>query len=138
MHKINVDLVSMNEEEIQDLATLLHFHYSLGSRVFCLPSDAKKTMLSKGADIEINVSTVLMEAKQTVEKTPSLKLHICGALNSACSDLREITKIVLGVMIPLSLNGAQPQYSPLLIAGVALFIFNSTVAGFCANAASKS
>jgi hypothetical protein len=124
-------------EDVVRWSNVLYFYYSAGSAQFILPEEPVRSESPQTSQLDPSaVSTAMKEAQQIVSDI-SLKQRICSALKSATKDLTDIAKTVAAVLLPLSLSGAVAiSLSPIVYAGVALIIFTSGVAAFCAGISS--
>jgi hypothetical protein len=119
--------------EVVYLFHVMHFEISREHSSFALPEEQRLSLSIYGLDKPeaINIQAVLNTARTTVEDH-ELKKRLCAALKSVSKDVTEISKVVVGVCLPLSLSGHSGiPLNPLLYAGIAMVIFSAGVSALC-------
>lgn len=81
---------------------------------------------------EVNDVKDLFEYSQEVVQKNEVMDKLCPALKSISDDLKEISKVVVGVLLPLSLapNLLIPL-NPIIYSGIALIVFRAGVSSIC-------
>jgi hypothetical protein len=119
-------------EAVIDLSNVLYFQSSLGKTHFALPKArhrSKSFDVQNAAEVDIRV---LLETSREIVKTPAIKDRLCAGLKSISKDLTETSKLVVGILLPLSLASKSTiPLNPMIFAGISLFIFNAGINSIC-------
>jgi hypothetical protein len=121
----------MNEKD------LLHQAVLLAANLYAEEMLSKSSSLSKTSHKGIDsheFKQSVKSVKKELENNAQARKAVCAALGSVKYDIREVTKVVGGVLLPLSLSGVIAiPITPLAFAVAGLIVFDAGVSAFCSE-----
>jgi hypothetical protein len=130
-------------DEVIKTTFYLHFMQSKQSGNFLVPDEKLEFASSKEVS-ETNIKEKLIDFNNLLKRCKSylsdekIILLLCPALKSISSDLKEISKIVVAVLFPLSISKEHIiPLDSLVYSGISLIIFNAGISSVCNNKETK-
>ena len=124
------DAVNKATEQVYEQVRLIEAHNATLGCNFSVAPGAPDPYVEQARRQEA-IDNASEAAKEAILK-PSILRYICPALSSVTGDVFEISKILVGVLVPLSIAGAIAiAWNPLVIAAGAFLITRAGITSIC-------